>query len=678
MTSIASSFRKAVNGLKPPSSAHYSQSDWDLAYQNVAPSDEDTNLYLAAKWIAEEYAKARELFASPYFGPLDAEWATVLAIASLNREYRTARQLHEDMLSGMEKSPLVSADAISGLRIRGPAGQHFTLEDITESATDYTENWLFDAFNAVGTSQPPDELTKFAIPAAQAYSFRKGMNTLWNQTWHEGLYCELSEDGSAAWMPADRRAAILNQTWLQRQQNNLLNYPAIDYSVWPRLPLTRRKKLGRQRAVTSVKRVGKSLRLRVSCPSYLSRKPPIYVIEKSAIEGTYLADFFEAELPNTKGVTAAVLLLAWHLIVDIAVELTRNITLPRFLAPEDAKALALAVPAASLIQVMRDGLLVDEDTARAIIDFLTFQLKSGKNQKGNRGLWSAPLVKVPNCDEYLLPLPALHTSNVIRKVEAWLEKGGIDDTNPVAARGEKYEVLYRTALSELIRKNRKFTTASVAEHGVKKTREFDEQIDLLVVFGGLCLVGEIKLFLMPADSNERARYDNKLESAALQAKRKLESLVKRPEIVAASLGITTTAAERLKYIPLVVTAQDYGFSTRVNDVLIVEGGFLKMFLSGNNIVVGRAIQKGSSRTTDQTIEYYKNEAQAAQRFESEVLSPYVLRRISERFSWGKTPYPTLAHPSATIAVPIFNDLSGEERRIAQSMIATLSNRRTES
>ncbi|MET3613560.1 hypothetical protein ABID16_001889 [Rhizobium aquaticum] len=655
MTIFESAFRKRVSGLKSPSSAEYSQSLWDSAYANVHPTLDDTNLYQSAKWIAAEFAFAREVFKSPSFGPLSPEWATILAIASLNREYLTAIQLRDEKANEIKKTQSVSFDAHLEIRIEGPGGQHFTIDDYVESATDLTESWLFDAFKASGPNPPPQELSVYAVEAGVSYSFRKAMNSLWNQVWHEGWYCELSPDSSFNWKPADPSARVLNQTWLKRQQRNLLNYAHIDSTVWPALTPSERKKRSRQWAVTSVRRVSGKVKIKVSSPSYISRKLPIYTIEKGAIEYSYLYEFFDTEMPKQKGVTAAKLLSAWHLLVDIANGLKQGVALPTTLSPEQARMLALEVPAAALCKAIEDGLNVDSATSAAIIDFLTFEIKTGKNQKGHRGLWSAPLVRVPQCNDYVLPLPALMTSNPLRKMEAWLEKGGIDDSNPITARGERYEASYRKKIKESVAANKKFSSASFAEHGVKKTKNFSEQIDLLVSFGGLCLVGEIKLFLMPADPSERARYDKKLEAAALQTKRKLEILKTRPDVTAATLGISAGNAEKLRYLPIVVTAQDYGFSTKVRDVLIVEAGFLEMFLSGNEIVVGRTMQRGGRRAANHEIEYYRNELEAADRFEEEASSPYVLKRILERYSWGRTPFPSLAHANVTLAVPIYKD-----------------------
>ncbi|AXV15803.1 hypothetical protein CYG48_08905 [Neorhizobium sp. SOG26] len=605
-------FRKSVSNLKPPSSGQYIQADWDLAYGKISPTDDDTRLYEAAKWIASEYAELSKKYPSPAFGSLDSEWATILAVAILNRDHRIAEKLRDEVAKERRDDPIYSMDAFSGLRIEGNNGQHFTTTDFAESSTDLTENWLFDALKVSGSSAPPEDLTTFGVAAGKFYSFRKLLSTLWNQAWFDAWYFDLDKDGATIWMPSDPDAMILDQSWLQRQQTNLMNYPYIDISIWPSLSPSQRRKRSRLRAVTSVRRTENSVLARVSSAQYLSSRPPVYTIERSGLEGSFIADFLDVDMPNAKGVTVAHLLSAWHLILDIAHGLSRVTKLPQTISPKDAREIALTVPEGTLVQAIAEGIPIDAVTAKKIVEFLTFEIKTSKNQKGNRGLWSAPLVKIPNCNDYLLPLPALETSNPLRKAEAWMEKGGIDDSNPIAARGEKYEVIYRARIRQAVIDNRYFKTASVAEHGVKKTKDFGEQIDLLVAFGGICLVGEVKLLLMPADPFEKARYDGKLKSAATQAKRKTQLLQTRPDVAAKALGIAVESAKSLRYIPIVIPAQDYGFSTKVDDVLIVEASFLKLYLSGGDLVVGRAIQKGSSRAIDRTIQYYQTEAQAGQ------------------------------------------------------------------
>jgi hypothetical protein len=671
-----SKFQKSIANLKAPSSTAYSQTDWDAAYANVTPSNEDTRLYQAARRIADECAEAAREYPTPAFGPLNDRWATILAVAALNREYRTAVGMHRDAIKAQGQSnPLLSMDALSGIRLTSIYGQHFTLEDITESSTDLTENWLYDAITATGPAEPPDELSSHAMCAGQVYSFRKAMNVMWNNVQYEGWYYDLSESGSVDWKPGNPDAMILNQTWLLRQRTSLMNYPNIELTIWPKLNASKRRKRARPKAVVAASRHNGKVKVKVGSPTYLSKRPPLYTMEKCALEGVFLKDFLDREMPNARGVTVSKLLLSWHIILDIAQELSKEVQLPTLLSPAHANELALCIGIHPLLKAIEQGVGVSATLASVIVDFLTFSFKSNMNEKGNRGLWSAPLVKLPGSDEYVLPLPALETSNTARKVEAWLEKGGIDDNDPFTQRGELYEALYRSRLSDELKANSKFKNAAWAPNGIKKSNHFGEQIDLLVSFGGICIVGEVKFFLMPTEPSERARYDRKLEGAAAQIKRKTDALQAHPKVVASALGIPEAQVSVLRYVPLIVTAQNYGFSTRVDDVLVVESEFLKMYLGGKDIAVGRAMNFKTGKHIDDVREYYRNEVEAAQKFENEASSPFVLSRFSKRFEWGVSPYPSLLTMQSTIAVPMLQDVSGSERYQAQALLNQLPSSR---
>ncbi|WP_461374779.1 hypothetical protein [Candidatus Aquicultor sp.] len=364
--------------------------------------------------------------------------------------------------------------------------------------------------------------------------------------------------------------------------------------------------------------------------------------------------------------------------------------------PGDARELALAVERESLRKAVEQGLRVDAAQADELITFLTFQFQTGgpSKAKGNKGLWAAPLVPVPGTTEVVLPLSVLTTSNIVRRVEAWLEKGGIDDTNPITwpttsrrsgsgkavpsttqGRGDRYETLYRHQVCDAIVRNTMFAGAACARHGIKKSKTFPEQVDLLVAFGGVCLVGEVKFFLMPADPHERARYDEKLSDAAKQAKIKLSALKLQPDVLANALGIDIEAAKALELVPVVVTAQGYRFSTRVDEVLIVESSFLRTYLAGEKVVVGMAIVPATGEHVQHTKQFYSSEKAAAREFESTMEAPYVLKRFLNQISWSDTPLPTLAHPRAVIEMPEIKDLTGFERVRAEAMAAALRTKR---
>lgn len=277
---------------------------------------------------------------------------------------------------------------------------------------------------------------------------------------------------------------------------------------------------------------------------------------------------------------------------------------------------------------------------------------------------------MPGTTDVALPLAVLETSNPARRAETWLEKGGINDENPKISRGDLYEALYRERACTAIGRNHKFTAAHCADREIKK-KVFGEQIDLLVAFGGLCLVGEVKFFLMPADPHERVRYDEKLAEAAAQAKRKAAAIDPRRNVIADFLGITLAEAEALTLLPVIVTAQGYGFSTRVDDVLVVEAEFLRMYLTGDDLVTGRALIPATGQWTDVTTPLYGSELAAARNFETTMAAPFVLTRFLDRIVWTETPLPTLAHGTTMLDVAVLGDLQGYERMEAQMMHARL-------
>jgi hypothetical protein len=666
-------FVRSLAKLKPPSAADYSQADWDVAYAASTKTVSDARIYEAAKWLAPEAAAGRISFANPDLAALSAKWSTILAVAAHNREYRTAVELATDEQKRAREAGVLADNALAALRLEGVAGQRLRAADFAQTGADITENWLFDASNATGICEPTRDLAPAALAATLGYSFRKALNSLWNEAWWAGWYFEVDTSGTTRWLPGDREFERLIQAWGMRQETNLMNYPNVDRMCWPKITPDRRRELARTRGVIEVIKTKHKLRFKVASLNYVSRYMPAYKYEKSALDGCYLADFVDSAMPLQPGITVSRLLLAWHIIYDIAKLLTKQAPLLTSLNAEQARKLALTVGRSALCEAVEQGLRVTRDEADALVTFLTFQFQTGgtAKAKGNKGLWAAPLVPVPGTDEMVLPLSVLATSNPARRAEAWLEKGGIDDSNPVANRGDLYEELYRRRVCDAVRGNAVLKQAACAEREVKKSKSFPEQVDLLVSLGGLCLVGEVKFFLMPVDPQERERYDDKLRKAATQVKRKLAAIQTHRDILALALGIDVAVAKRLKLIPIVVTAQGYRFSTTVDDVLIVEAEFLRTYLAGGDLAIDMALIPATGKSVRRTMTFYQSEEEAADRFESTIESPYVLKRFLDRITWTNTPFPALAHSNTVIEMPVINDVSGFERFQVEAMAADL-------
>lgn len=452
-----------------------------------------------------------------------------------------------------------------------------------------------------------------------------------------------------------------------------MNFPNIDRTVWPKMKPADRRKRSRTWGVTALSSTKGFTKFKVTSLPYLSRYMPAYQFERAALEGSYLADFLDDGMPDDPVLTVGNLLLAWHAILDIAKLLTKQAPLTDSLSPQEARALALVVNRAAVRDAIGKALRVSDADADTITDFLTFTFQTGGRNKnsGNKGLWAAPLVPVPSTDDVAIPLPVLTTSNPARRGENWLEKGGINDKSKKGKRGDRYESLYRAKACEAVASNSKFRTASYAAREIKES-VCGEQVDLLVSFGGLCLVGEVKFFLMPTDPHERDRYDEKLRGAAEQAKRKAAALDARRDVVADYLGVSQTDADALRLLPVIVTAQGYGFSTRFDNVLVIDAEFLRMYLTGDDLVTGRALVPATGQHSDVMMPLYRTESDAARNFEANMSSPLVLTRFIKRVVWSETPFPCLAHDAAVLDVALLGDLIGFERMQAEIMKATMT------
>ncbi|GAA0598157.1 hypothetical protein GCM10009099_39170 [Caenispirillum bisanense] len=562
-------------------------------------------------------------------------------------------------MAGLEGGTL-GFDTVTAQHIPTAWGQEASAADLIGAAIEAAESWLFDAARSTGTAG--HDMADLAPTAAQAitvYSKRKMLNELWNRCWHEGWQVQVDEKGRYCWWPIDESSERTKFAWRRCFEDKLINWPSL--LSWRHLTPSQRRRLARKRSVVAI---GDG-RIKTRHIPYLSKNMPAYVYEKYMLQGSYVSDFMNSPFPVAPHISVDLLLEAWHVVLDIA-----NLLLPApphstsSLSPDEARRLALSINRATVERAISRALHVSPELSREIAMFLTFTSQTGgkRKVKGNKGLWAAPLIDVPGTDDVLLALPVLTTSITQRRAEAWLEKGGINDDNPAAARGDRYEVIYRSKITRALAENGTFTTASCAPSGVAATASFDEQVDLVVAFGGLCLVGEVKFFLMPLAPHETKRFENKLRRAALQVKRKSDALRERPDVIAGALGIEHTAASALTLLPIIITNQHYGCSTSVEGVLVVEADLLLNYLrSGsahNNIF---ALCRNNVAIDRECEELYATEKEAAEKFENHMSAPYMLTRILNRVGWRESYIPTLAHGVTISATPVLEDLSGYER-----------------
>ena len=667
MLEFATPFHAQVRNLKSPTSSAFDATAWhDALTAAKNPTESDMGLALAAMWLAAEATALRRLPQDPEFAALSANATVTLAVATINREYLVADELSGETMEQAHKEGAISFGHMAlGPLPLGSTRQSATADDAIEAAVDAAKSWLFDAYassTVESAASIPEDLAPAAVRAIRRYSIQHGLNDLWNQCYWAGWRLTKVAD-DLIWAPSDMQLATRLQACRIRQAENFMNYPFIDMAAWTALKPEQRQRRALPRTVTDVTS-GPHRKIRIGRPSCRSRRPPSFLIERAGLEGSYLDFLLDRSFPNEKRFTCQFLLQAWHAILDLALALAKSQRPDAPLSMERARTMALLVSRKELLQVLTKALGVDESAAKAVIAFLTFKPRSG-GDKGHRGLWAAPIVPIPGEDRLALALPVLVMSNPLRKAEAWLEKGGLDDNLSEDARGDLYEQEYRRKVCKAIAENKLLKEARCAPSEIKKTADFEEQIDLLVRLGDLLIVGEVKCWLFPADPYEQFNHMRKLRAAAEQAKRKAGLLQGRPDVAAKALGLTEDECRKLRVVPLVIMNQGFGFSLNVDGCAVTDAAFLATYLGAGTIATAAAIDTRTGLMEPTTTTLYERETQAADRFEAAMASPIVLQRFLDRLNWTAIPFPTVGTQQVYFTAPRLGDLTGDERLHAQ-------------
>jgi len=167
-----------------------------------------------------------------------------------------------------------------------------------------------------------------------------------------------------------------------------------------------------------------------------------------------------------------------------------------------------------------------------------------------------------------------------------------------------------------------------------------EQVDLVILLGNLLLVGEIKCLLYPIEPIEHFNYLRKLDDAGMQATRKARWLKENPAVVAMELELPLDSVNSLRLVPLVITNQGAGFGLEVHGARVVDSHFLKLYLTDGEYVSGLIFDAEKEVAIPKAETLYRNEIEAATKFEATIANPPPLRRLMLSATWKDNRFPS--------------------------------------
>lgn len=659
-------FRQRVaRSLKAPNSPDFDLKAWEALIKASDLTSSDLGLCATAMWLGTEVASLRDHLAKHEVAPLSAQLATTLAIATLNREFFVL----DNKLLKAQKATVNAGPVILDHLANTPIGSGDGLFKVdassrTDAATDAIDSWLFDAVDIQSNPPVPSDLAAVAAGNLQRFSLHRSHYDVWQQALWEDWRL-ISAEEHLVFTPADRDMAKLADVWRLRQESIFTSSAWKEMAAWPHMSTEERRELLPPRTVIDVEQSpGRRRRFVVARPPI--KRMPSYAFSRIGLERSYLAPFLERPLPAHPELTSALILQAWYVALDLAKVLAAARPRPSFFDVENVRRWALVVRRSELVDVLVRALAITNALAENIADFLTWA-------KGTyKGLWGAPLVPIPGRTEDLaMAESVLATSNVIRRMEIWLTKGRLDDTLSNAPRGRSFEAQLRIDVRRTLAANPIVRDTASIEYAIKKGQDFPEEIDFLIQFGPLLLVGEVKCLLFPADSRERFNFLRNLRSACAQASRKTAAIIRNPGIAAKALGIAEAVVQNLRPLPIVVLNQTFGASLVIGDCVVIDAQFLDLYLgSGSYVSEGIVSPKDGGRAVA-LHHLYRTAADAVSRFEATMRRPPPLHRLQSLLRWGNFAFPTSSGKPLFIAQTVLGDLPEETRLRVEALSAVV-------
>ncbi|TKV71669.1 hypothetical protein FDV58_39320 [Bradyrhizobium elkanii] len=358
MIALDTPFHRKAKKLKAPTSAAFDAATWtSLLESDVSLSD--LELIAGAMLIAAEMKAFRAQPPDAERDALDPATETALCVAAMNAEYLTVMNL-----SGQASRDAIAAGALSYGHITGTQfdtglGQKVDALTMIDTSVDASESWLFDIEpTKTRTGVVESDLRALAARTAQRYCVQYGLNSIWKQCLWEG-WRPSSMQGFNIWGPQDVELAKLLEATRVRQAENLMNYPHIDQAAWKMMGPKDRKNRTLPRTVIQATAI-RRWRVKIGRPDCLSKFAPPFVTERAALEGSYLNFFLDHPLPNLSGRNCRDLLAAWHVILDLALLLAKELRAMQTLTLADIRHVSLQVSVAELHRILREALLISE------------------------------------------------------------------------------------------------------------------------------------------------------------------------------------------------------------------------------------------------------------------------------------------------------------------------------
>ncbi len=356
----------------------------------------------------------------------------------------------------------------------------------------------------------------------------------------------------------------------------------------------------------------------------------MHTSEKHMLSRSYVGLFVNERLfldqDNSFHITCADLNRAWWVISDATDLILKRIKILK-LNKNDAKSLDIRFSRGELNSILMATLNFCSDKANFILNLFTCNSSNAK-QLFNKGVWSHPLIQCTD-EEYLIVGSVLAVGCAIRRVESWLEQGGLTNQRDFRAKGLVFEDHVRRIISSNLEKNNILRDTHCLDDAITIG---NEEIDMLFRVGNTIFVCEIKCLLTPHDQHQRYNYYKKLIAASKQVSRKIIAVKNNIDKI---LKILNTTNENITVIPIVILNQGFGVGILQNGAYVTDLNYLSILTSGGSYNAGSANLKGKPFTEYRIL--YKTNLEFESNIGNLLTNVESLSRYNGNLKWKSQP-----------------------------------------
>ncbi|WP_205481581.1 hypothetical protein [Sphingomonas arenae] len=621
------------------------------------PTERDLQLGIAAVHFGRELASLRVSAIPRTVRGFNRPRLVRLLVAFANQQYLTLQAKVRKELKAQKGGRLFDMERAQQLVVEGAGGQEMPPDDLVTYLVDSLPHWLFHAWQVAddAPSNEPEPVIDFAAAAFRIFSIEHSLRHLWLEALWLGT--RLRKDGETLVdEPWDRDLTARWLVWAQRDLQNITAEFNIDAGAHivaggrrpPVVPAI-------ERTVIRISRPPSGRRVFVTGRA-TGAKPEQrnHVSERDALDRLYTGLFMDETLPKSPGgdLTCRELSRAWWILKDMARLAADDLGPAWWETDGDVERFSLKVGREDLIRIIAECLHVTAERAGSMIDWFTCN-PADTSRIFAKSVWAEPLIPEPGTGNLQIVLAPLLSASPVKRIEAWMERGGISDSRGLKGRGKPFERHVRRVLSDVLAANELLTDVSAAEHGLKRKGE-SEEIDLLVRVGEVLLVGEVKCFVAPSEPTDKRNHLANLDKATAQAEAKRAWADANRGAVAEALAVDASLAAKLRVMPVVVLNHGFGMGLERYGVPVVDLHYLRILL-GWGCYHGGARFERHVGVSYETITLYRSQAEFEAKVDVLLRDPPPLERFNERVTWRRIPFQTSNDKPFVIELPAISE-----------------------